>query len=452
MDCISEKPKRYKPRIIIHGGAGNISRAQLPFESYRAYRNELLAILSVANTRLLEDPGATALDVATWVVSQQENGPLWNCGKGAVYTTAGTHELEASVMVSEGYRKRGVGVMQVRRTKHPILLARELLVRGEVEDGGGALSHCQLTGETCDGLARQWGLEQVKPSYFWTKRRWDEHRKALGLSHDDETYEKHRKAADDGINSSPIGEDDKSPTSLTDDQHLGEYAIDETSGYAFTGGDPGWDGKEYLSQGTVGCVVLDSTGTLCVATSTGGRTNKLPGRIGDTPTIGAGFFAESWTCPIPLPKPRAQPADLAALFSECLPGLSGYMALPRTAAQSPEHVRGSRAVALSGTGNGDSFLRLAAARTAAAMFRYGASNATFQHAVSAVAGPNGSLQQSAGDRWQKTGEGEGGMIGIGFDSVTGEGRIVDDFNCGGMFRAWVDDSGKEQMRVFRGEY
>lgn len=118
-------------------------------------------------------------------------------------------------------------------------------------------------------------------------------------------------------------------------------------------------------------------------------------------------------------------------------------------------------MAMSGTGNGDSFLRLSAVRTAAAMARFTSVNnsalshprkdlLSLQEAVSAVAGLNGMLQRSAGDRWHKTGEGEGGIIGI--DLVDGVGRVVFDFNCGGMFRAWYDDKGKPLMMVFREEY
>ena len=223
----------------------------------------------------------------------------------------------------------------------------------------------------------------------------------------------------------------------------------------------GWDGKEYLPQGTVGAVVLDSTGTLCVATSTGGLTNKLPGRIGDTPTIGAGFFAEEWTSTYSIPIAPAvpqlkTPLSLAALVSDCIPGLSGYMPLPAPMPQKTKKVKSVRAVALSGTGNGDSFLRISAARTAAAMARFSSSSSgsttsshhlvSLQDAVTEVAGPGGMLQQTAEDRWHKTGEGEGGLIGIDFSN--GKGQIVFDFNCGGMFHAWVDDDGRDRFQLY----
>ena len=433
-----EKTASITPRVIIHGGAGNITRQNLPEKAYDLYRNTLLGILQDADYRL-RMPGATALDIATYAVTQLENNGLFNAGHGAVYTTEGKHELEASVMVSRGYRKRGVGVMGVKKAKSPIRLAREMLIRGQEDDGGGAQGHCQLHGESCDRLAEEWGLELARPSYFWTKRRWDEHRKGLGLEHDRETYKREKQRAD---------EEAGYGAAVSDLQ-------DGLSGAGFDEAD--WDGQKYLSQGTVGAVVMDSTGTICVATSTGGLTNKLPGRIGDTPTLGAGFWAEEW-----MEERTAAGApwktSLEPLTSGCdwlpksfnwlterLDSISNAMEPAR-----PISVQSRRAVAMSGTGNGDSFLRLAAVRTAAAMARFssGASDrASLQSTVSRVAGPDGMLQQSAEDRWLKTGEGEGGIIGIELDD--GRGKVVFDYNCGGMFHAWIDDDGQAMFQVFR---
>ncbi|KAF2482348.1 nucleophile aminohydrolase [Neohortaea acidophila] len=416
----SEKPHRVHPRIILHGGAGNVTRQNLSKERYAATRKAMLAILDKTRSKLLA-PDATALDVATYAVSLLENNGIFNSGHGACFTTAGTQELEASVMVSRGYRKRGVGVMNLRRVRNPVMLAREMLIRGEESDGAGAGAHCQLQGETCERLADEWGLDLVKPSYFWVRRQWDAHRKGLGLSCDDETYEREKKLAD-------------------------EDAAD----------DPTWDGESYIPQGTVGAVVLDSFGTICAATSTGGLTNKLPGRVGDTPTIGAGFWAEEWPTRFRQTQSPAAEFSLAGWLRDCLPGLSDYIPLPSSSATTasinttPEF----RAVGMSGTGNGDSFLRVNAARTAAAIARY-ARNAPYnvgvplQDTISNVAGPGGELQRSAGDRWRKTGEGEGGIIGIDYDE--GKGKVVFDFNCGGLYRAWIDDEDQERFAIFRDE-
>ncbi|KAK6442573.1 hypothetical protein LTR95_001196 [Oleoguttula sp. CCFEE 5521] len=441
----SSKSASVTPNIIIHGGCGNIKRQNLPPDAYRAYRASLLVILDSANSKLRQ-PGAKAIDVATFVVSLLENDTLFNAGHGAVFTRTGTQELEASVMVSRGYRKRGVGVMKLSHVKNPILLAKEMLIRGNEDDGGGAQGHVQLAGESCEQLASEWGLDLVKPSYFWTKKRWAEHRRALGKSTDDATYEKNRQAIDHGHDGSSLGVADGIVTSEP-----------------FS--NPTWDSKDYLPQGTVGCCVLDSEGVTCVATSTGGITNKLPGRIGDTPTIGAGFWAEEWNVSSgSSSRPYHAASPLTRMLDDCLPSLAGYLRLPSQSEGEAEFTRPSfRAVAMSGTGNGDSFLRLNAVRTAAAIARFASqapsslvassdSHTSLQAAVTAVSGSHGMLQQSAEDRWRKTGEGEGGIIGLEIDGASGSSTVVADFNCGGMFRTWYDADGKPQMMVFKKEY
>ncbi|KAL0261485.1 hypothetical protein SLS55_002915 [Diplodia seriata] len=462
------------PRIIIHGGAGNISRANMPADSYAGYRASLRRILTLARARLAA-PDATALDVAVHAVSLFEDDPLFNAGRGAVFTRAGTNELEASVMVSSSsrgggpYRKRGAGCMLLSHVKNPIKLAKEILVRsGEGGEGGvgrggggGAQGHVQLSGEYVEGLARGWGLEIVEPEYFFTQKRWDEHVKGL--------KREKRAAGRDGVEAS--------------DEDLGD------------GNDPSWDGKEYLPQGTVGAVVLDRFGTICAATSTGGLTNKLPGRIGDTPTFGAGYWAEEWieddveesssaitprmsyhpsvaAAAARSPIDKLSRGEVTSLLSDCLPSLSSMSDVPSPTDEKPRPPRRLRhAVGMSGTGNGDSFLQVCAARTAAAIPRFSSSSSSksLRDGLAWVAGPGGELQRSAGDRWGVTGEGQGGIIGIELvvddgpegslgeaSEGGGEGRLVRswvgyDLNCGGMFRAWVDGEGRERVAVFADE-
>jgi len=438
-----EKPTTQKvtPRVIIHGGAGAMNRTNLPPSLYASHRRALLSILHDTTVLL---PTHTALDIATHAVALLENNVLFNSGHGAVYTSHGTHELEASVMVSRGLVKRGVGVMGLSRVKNPVLLAREMLLRGELDGGGGAQGHVQLCGAEAERLAREWGVEMCMPGYFWTKKRWDQHRRGMGLGTGRGEYERGRREVD--------GDDD------------GMVVVD----YVASGEDHDWDGNEYIPQGTVGCVVLDADGVLCVATSTGGITNKLPGRIGDTPTLGAGFWAEQWTTENPFDRPhgvvrqpeppRGSPltrllnGDFGGVVRDCLPGVASYLPLMQVEEEDDNGRALSQphGVAMSGTGNGDSFLRLSAVRTAAAMTRFSFPPLSLQWSVTRMAGPDGMLQQSAEDRWHKTGEGEGGIIGIEY--VLGEGRIVADFNCGGMFRTWIDDAGKPRMMVFREEY
>ena len=396
------------PRLIIHGGAGNITRHNLPPAAWKQYRDSLLSILDSTNGLL--SAGVNAVDVATHAVSLLEDDPLFNASHGAVFTRAGTNELEASVMVSRGKRKRGCAVTLLKRVKHPILLAKKMLLRGDDEDGrgGGAYQHVQLSGAEAESLAASWGLDLVDPRYFYTQKRWDEHLRGL------------------------------------DREKRG------------TGG-ASWDVEEYVPQGTVGAVALDKDGTLCVATSTGGITNKLPGRVGDTPTLGAGFWAQEWTPPISSSSLSAKPhlsntflpTMVDAFLANCLPSLatSQYAPLPQEKPQCR-----SRAVAMSGTGNGDSFLRLCACHTVAALTRFSSCPShTLQSAMTQIAGPGGELQALAGDRWGKTGEGEGGMIGIDLHH-DGKGQVVADFNCGGLFRTWIDERGKARCMVFRDEY
>ncbi|EEQ88264.1 asparaginase [Blastomyces dermatitidis ER-3] len=560
----------FKPAVILHGGAGNIQHSRLPPELYKQYRTSLLTYLR-STTALLnadieeEEPSinakndavddnmrispASALNAAVHAVSLMEDNELFNCGRGSVFTSAGTIEMEASVMVASllndedsvddfnnsevnclasektpGSIKRGAGVMLVRNVRHPIQLAKEVLLRtgyANDGDGDGGNMHSQLSGEYVEGLARDWGMEFCPDDWFWTKKRWDEHRRGLKKG--------------------------KTRGRMTDGRNMGADVEVRGEGEADDG-----DGL-YLSQGTVGCVCLDRWGNIAVATSTGGLTNKCPGRIGDTPTLGAGFWAEAWdvegveglsnmsdssnsVCASGRDRSKGciqlkrdtmnyQTQDgrdnlLAyqassstttttssyrmgsqwrsdfdsnsafTLIRDCFsssPPPPGYAALepskypvekfPLGKSTSSPHTDSNphrysqpqrrRILALSGTGNGDSFLRTAATRTAAAMVRFGSAqnSISLAQAVTAVAGPGGELQRSAGRRWGKTGEGEGGIIGIEAEVETDEqtlgegklrrGKVVFDFNSTGMFRAWMEEKdGKdvERMMVFRDDY
>ena len=308
-------------------------------------------------------------------------------------------------MVSRGYRKRGVGVAMLTKVKNPILLARELLVRGEGDGGASSgQGHNFLSGKEAEKLAVEWGCEVVDPGYFWTERRWEEHLR--GLKKEKEF------SASDGV---------------PDEDLQGENA-------------------EYLPQGTVGCVAMDIHGNLCAATSTGGLTNKLPGRIGDTPTLAAGFWAEEWQANVPalnLPSSSIL-TSFWNLLTSCLP-----TAASTSANEKQPLLEGSvdhptrpptRAVALSGTGNGDYFLRLAAAHNIAARCRFG--GLSLKEAAEAVVGRGGEMQRAAGERWG-LGDGSGGVIGL-----DEKGNVVMVMNCGGMFRGYIDEEGKARVGVY----
>ncbi|KAK0710001.1 asparaginase [Lasiosphaeria miniovina] len=465
-----------KPRLIIHGGAGNITPATLLPEAYSQYREALLTVVSKTDTYMRTPHHAkatsnqtfpTALETATFAVTLLEDNALFNSGHGAVFTRDGINELEASVMVTRGLAKRGVGVMGLRRVRNPILLARAILERGDDDlrppplpqsmhpaqtakqgiqqearrdtdaargvDVPSAQGHTLLHGETAETLAHMYGLAMVEPDYFFTQKRWDEHVRGM---------ERDRRGGGGG------------------------------GGVAAT-----WSRDEYLPQGTCGAVALDADGVICCATSTGGLTNKLTGRIGDTPMLGAGFWAEEWTEPgdptitatgrrrsardqlqqyqaLTRPGPAVVLSQaLGGLIADCLPTPFLYSPVsPRS------HLTTTRSVAVSGTGNGDSFLRTAAVRTVGSIARF--AGLPSADALTQVTGPSGELQRSAGNRWGRTGEGEGGMIGI--ESVIvrdAEGTVVEtrsnilqDYNCGGMFRAWIDDDGSAFARVWRQDY
>ncbi|KIE03842.1 L-asparaginase precursor, partial [Metarhizium majus ARSEF 297] len=422
---------KMQPRIVIHGGAGNIVRANFPQDKYNAYRDALLAIITKTNeyitTPVKSSQKPSALDIACYAVRLLEDNPLFNSGHGAVFTRDGVNELEASVMVSRGREKRGVGVMGLRHVRNPILLARGLLEHGDQDlaprgqescapavtghrgrrlDVPSAQGHTQIWGPAAEQLARRYGLDTVDPSYFFTQQRWDEHVRALG---------RERRGSGQGT----------------------------------------WSADEYLPQGTCGAVALDEDGVVCAATSTGGMTNKLTGRIGDTPVVGAGFWAEEWEesgAAVRAASPGISLAGpLKGLLADCFPTPFFYSPLREPHGETVI----SRAMGASGTGNGDSFLRISAARTVAAMARWKPESTA--RALTSVVGPGGELQRSAGDRWGRTGEGEGGMIGIESiverDTKNGQvvrvrSEIVMDYNCGGMYRAWVDDQGRARMSIW----
>lgn len=364
---------RRSPALVVHGGAGSISRTNLPHSSpqYAAYVSSLREILAVIHPLLVE--GGSALDAATAAVRLFEDNPLFNAGKGAVFNSAGRNELEASVMVSRGAQKRGVGVELLTRVRNPILLAKELLVR---QEGGGqeTTRHNCISGQEAERLAEAWGCEIVDKGYFYTEKRWQEHLRGL-----------------------------KQPAGAGFEQMAEPVGIEDAELH------------EYLPQGTVGCVALDIYGTLCVATSTGGLTNKIPGRIGDTPTLGAGFWAEEWEVPVSLPQTPADRSWTGWIFAICFSraptetGGYGGEKQPLLFPSVKQRQKETRAVALSGTGNGDYFLRLAAAHSVAARCRFGGMG--LQSAMEEMVGVGGEMQRAAGARWGM-GDGEGGFIGI----------------------------------------
>lgn len=219
-----------KAVIAIHGGAGAITRAQLSPEKELLYIEALSGIVE-AGQALLE-AGGTALDAVTEAVRMLEECPLFNAGIGAVFTHDGTHELDACIM--DGNTLEAGAVAGVSHIRNPILAARKVLEHSP---------HVLLIGKGAENFAEQQGLESVSPDIFFTQQRWDQLQSALASQQ----------------------------TVLDHDEPI----------------------NPCTKFGTVGAVALDKHGNLAAATSTGGMTNKMPGRVGDSPIIGAGCYANN---------------------------------------------------------------------------------------------------------------------------------------------------------------
>lgn len=231
--------------IVLHGGAGSTARDLKP-EEREAMEQSLRARITVGKDILAK--GGTALDAVEAVVVALEDDPRFNAGKGAVFTRAGTHELDASIM--DGATMHCGAVGGVKAQKNPIKVARLVMER---------TPHILLTGEKADAFGKDNGCEQVTQDYYFTERRFRQLQEFL----------KKEKL-----------------------QPLEKPAYPVKLSAAAT-----VEPIEEETRGTVGCVALDSHGNLAAATSTGGLTGKMPGRIGDTPIIGAGNYANK-TCAV----------------------------------------------------------------------------------------------------------------------------------------------------------
>ncbi|WP_373997427.1 isoaspartyl peptidase/L-asparaginase family protein [Brevundimonas intermedia] len=233
--------------LAIHGGAGVIERAGLTPEQDAAYRAALQRALDAGSAVLARD--GSALDAVQAAVQVMEDDPLFNAGRGAVFTAAGRNELDAAVM--NGVDLTAGAVAGLTTTRHPVAAARAVMEQSP---------HVMLIGPGADAFAAQAGLEQVDPSFFFTERRWQGLIKALteaGLP----------------LPARPAG------VAAPGAQAAPHAAVA-----------PPLNEKKF---GTVGAVALDSQGRLAAATSTGGMTAKRWGRVGDVPIIGAGTYASN---------------------------------------------------------------------------------------------------------------------------------------------------------------
>ena len=308
--------------LAIHGGAGTIDRSKMTRDKEREYRGGLERALNAGYEIL--NRGGSSLDATEAAVRVLEDDPHFNAGRGSVFTSAGTNEMDASIMDGKTVRAGAVG--SVKHIKNPIGLARLVMEKSP---------HVMLDCAGAEAFAKANGIDLVDQKYFFTKERWDALQRIKAA-------EKHRTS---GVGKILV---------ITDqDRH-----------------------------GTVGAVALDKGGNMAAATSTGGTTNKLPGRIGDTPVIGAGTYANNQTC------------------------------------------------AVSCTGDGEYFIRAAAAHEVSALMKY--RGMTLQDAA-----------QTALDSVKQLG-GTGGLI-----AIDRNGDIALPFNTNGMYRGYVDPNVKFVVEIYR---
>ena len=293
--------------LVIHGGAGTITRENMSTEKEAEYISKLTAALKTGYAIL--EIGGSSIDAVEATIKVMEDSPLFNAGKGAVFTGAGTNELDASIM--DGATLQAGAVAGVKTVKNPISAARKVMEE---------TWHVLLAGEGADAFAKEQGLDIVDNSYFHT-----EHRFKSLLKTKEQEMEKH---------------------------------------------------------GTVGCVALDKKGNLAAGTSTGGLTNKRWGRVGDSPIIGAGTYASNETC------------------------------------------------AVSGTGQGEYFIRGSVAYDIAAQMDYE------KKSVQTAA-------QSVIDKLTERG-GTGGVI-----VMDGKGNIAVPFNTEGMYRGFYLNNGELTVKIYK---
>jgi L-asparaginase / beta-aspartyl-peptidase len=229
--------KENKIGLVVHGGAGTMERGKMTPQHEREYRAGIENALRVGWEILQR--GGSSLDATEAAVRAFEDDPLFNAGKGSVFNADGVNEMDAAIM--DGKTLRAGAVANLQHVKNPISLARLVMEKSP---------HILMAGEGAEKFAKEHGLELIDSKYFFTQDRWD-------------ALQKTKAAEKAGANG---------------------------------------DKKFFLSDqdlhGTVGAVALDQDGNLAAATSTGGKTNKLSGRIGDTPIIGGGTYANNATCAV----------------------------------------------------------------------------------------------------------------------------------------------------------
>lgn len=236
---VSAQSKQDKVVLVIHGGAGTILKKYMTAEKEKAYREALTESLKKGFEVIKK--GGESEEAVIEAIKVMEDSPLFNAGKGAVFTHEGKNEMDASLML--GHTMQAGAVAGVTTIKNPITAAKTVLRNS---------AHVMMVGKGAEEFAQKQGLELVDPSYFKTEERWNSLQKVI--------------------------EKDKDKMELNHDAKTQAYVpfnfVDE-------------------KFGTVGAVALDQKGHIAAGTSTGGMTNKRFGRVGDSPIIGAGTYANS---------------------------------------------------------------------------------------------------------------------------------------------------------------
>lgn len=226
--------------MVIHGGAGTILKSDMAPATEQAYRDKLAESIRQGHS-VLQD-GGSSTDAVIAAITVMEDTPLFNAGKGSVFSHEGKNELDAAIM--EGRQLNAGAIAAVTRVRNPIQLAARVMT---------ASSHVMLVGEGAEVFAAEKGIPLVDRHYFHTERRWNQLQRLLNTD----------------SNNSTLSED--------------EYDDFEVHDHKF---------------GTVGAVALDGSGNIAAGTSTGGMTNKQYGRVGDSPIVGAGTYADNRSCGI----------------------------------------------------------------------------------------------------------------------------------------------------------
>lgn len=307
--------------LVIHGGAGTIAPNRMTPEIERDLRAGLQRSLE-AGYGVLRN-GGSSLDAVVAAVRVMEDDPLFNAGRGAVFTSAGTNEMDAAIMDGKTLKAGSAGGL--KHVRNPITLARAVMDQSP---------HVMFVGEGAEAFARQIGIELVDEKYFYTAERWNALQRVQSAEAEARATGK-------------------------------EFVVSDQD-----------------RHGTIGAVALDRAGNLAAATSTGGNTNKRPGRLGDTPIIGAGTYANNRTC------------------------------------------------AVSGTGDGEYFMRLVAGHEISALME--------QRGL-----PLARAAQAVVDQITELG-GAAGLIAIDRD-----GNVALSFNTAGMYRGYVDAEGTSVIAIYK---